>query len=242
MEPRERVHVRSRWERGPTRDWKTDKQGLVKPGQTLGVFFFSSPDAGPGATQTSEWPRVFFSSSHVGGMSGQLSKLSCRACPCLPVAVARVAGRWCFWRSPGAVFGVLLSFVLFCVVRTRGPVFFRRFFFRCSGTLVPCIRSHESAGHLVVYFVTGQVVGDHRFPWATILGANHHLLIPPTGCVQRDALWSGRCTRWLVLLNPTGATLWRHFFRTVAGRNLRPRRCGNFGFVSRHTGHRNIAF
>ena len=35
-----------------------------------------------------------------------------------------------------------------------------------SGTLFPCIRSRESAGHLVVYFVTGPMVGDRRFPGA----------------------------------------------------------------------------
>ena len=40
---------------------------------------------------------------------------------------------------------------------------------RCSWTLVPCIRSHESAGHLVVCVVTGQMVGDRWFPGATIL-------------------------------------------------------------------------
>ena len=34
----------------------------------------------------------------------------------------------------------------------------------------PCIRSRASAGHLVVYFVTGQMVGDRRSPGATILG------------------------------------------------------------------------
>ena len=41
---------------------------------------------------------------------------------------------------------------------------------RCSWTLVPCIRSHESAGHMVVCVVTGQMVGDRRSPRATILG------------------------------------------------------------------------
>ena len=70
-----------------------------------------------------------------------------------------------------------------------------------SGSWVPCTRSHESAGHLVVYFVTGPMVGDRRFPGATILGgefstssANHHLSVPPTGSELRDALLSGQCT------------------------------------------------
>ena len=33
-----------------------------------------------------------------------------------------------------------------------------------SRTLVPCIRSHASAGHIVVCVVTGLVVGDRRSP------------------------------------------------------------------------------
>ena len=60
--------------------------------------------------------------------------------------------------------------------------------FRCSGSSVPCIRSPASAGHLVVHFVTGQMVGDRWFPGATILGAicsttsaNHPVSVPPTG-------------------------------------------------------------
>ena len=64
-----------------------------------------------------------------------------------------------------------------------------------SGTSVHCIKSHASAGHLVVHFVTGPMVGDRRFPGATILGAsfstssaNHHICVPPTGPVRRDGL------------------------------------------------------
>ena len=49
---------------------------------------------GPNVVGFSVWPRASCSSSHVGGMSGLL------------VAVARLAGRWCFWRLfscfPGA--------------------------------------------------------------------------------------------------------------------------------------------
>ena len=58
----------------------------------------------------------------------------------------------------------------------------------CSGSSVPFIRSHASAGHRVVCVVTGQMVGDRRFPGATILGAscsttsaNHPVSVPPTG-------------------------------------------------------------
>ena len=35
---------------------------------------------------------------------------------------------------------------------------------------VPCIRSNASAGHIGVNFVTGLMVGDRRFPGASILG------------------------------------------------------------------------
>ena len=49
-----------------------------------------------------------------------------------------------------------------------------------SGTQFPCIRSHASAGHLVVHFVTGQMVGDRRSPGATILGERVFLLLPST--------------------------------------------------------------
>ena len=77
-----------------------------------------------------------------------------------------------------------------------------------SGTLAPCIRSIASAGHLVVYFVTVLMVGDRRFPRATVLGgeisspsANHPLSAPPTSPELRDALLCGRCTRWQALNN-----------------------------------------
>ena len=67
------------------------------------------------------------------------------------------------------------------------------FLFRCYGNLhpenwvdmsmfwfsVPCIRSHKSAGQFIVNFVMGLMVGDRRFPGATILGGGS-LLLPPT--------------------------------------------------------------
>ena len=68
---------------------------------------------------------------------------------------------------------------------------------RCSETLVSCIRSIKSAGHMVVCVVTGQMVGDRRSPGATILGsgpttssANHRFLVPPTGPELRDGSWT----------------------------------------------------
>ena len=52
---------------------------------------------------------------------------------------------------------------------------------RCSVTLVPCIRSNKSAGHMVVCVVTGQMVGDRRSPGATILGVETiYLLSQPS--------------------------------------------------------------
>ena len=63
-----------------------------------------------------------------------------------------------------------------------------------------------SAGHMVVCFVTGEMVGDRRFPGATILGArsctpsaNHPVSVPPTGPEHSDASFCGQCTRWQVV-------------------------------------------
>ena len=59
-------------------------------------------------------------------------------------------------------------------------------------------KHRASAGHLVVYFVTGLMVGDRRFPGATILGArfssssaNHPVSVPPTGSEPRDGFSFG---------------------------------------------------
>ena len=67
-------------------------------------------------------------------------------------------------------------------------------------------KHRASAGHLVVYFVTGLMVGDRRFPGATILGArfstssaNHPVSVPPTGPELADASLCGQCTSWQVL-------------------------------------------
>ena len=69
---------------------------------------------------------------------------------------------------------------------------------------VPCVGSRASAGHFVVHFVTGQMVGDRRFPGATILGAsfsnssaNDPASVPLTCSELRDALLRGQCTRRL---------------------------------------------
>ena len=63
------------------------------------------------------------------------------------------------------------------------------------------------------HFVTGQMVGDRRFPRAEILGWRVFLLLPstipclspPTGYVHRDAFWCGQCTRWQVLCVQAGS-------------------------------------
>ena len=61
----------------------------------------------------------------------------------------------------------------------------------------PCIRSHASAGHLVVYFGTGQMVGDRRSPGATILGVETiYLLSQPSLFSPADM---SRTSWWIFL-------------------------------------------
>ena len=98
--------------------------------------------------------------------------------------------RWMLWLAPAGLRG---GFKLEAYHQSRQPQTFFLCGPRCSGSSVPCIRSHASAGHLVVYFVTAQMVGDRRFPGATILGgrfstssANHPVSVPPAGSEPRD--------------------------------------------------------
>ena len=66
----------------------------------------------------SKWPGGITFQLPRGRDVGPQSLLSCRACPCLLVAVGRLAGRWCFWRlcswrwcfSLACGFGVSFSF------------------------------------------------------------------------------------------------------------------------------------
>ena len=100
-----------------------------------------------------------------------------------------------------------------------------------------------------MYFVTGLMVGDRRFPGATILGArfstssaNHPASVPPTGSELRDGF-----SFWVVLglRFPLPEALRRHFLTRCRGsRLLRLRRCGDFGLVSRHkpAEHRFLMF
>ena len=88
----------------------------------------------------------------------------------------------------------------------------------------PCIRSHESAGHLVQHFVTGLMVGDRWFPGATILRASsptspadHPTSVPPTDPELCDALFCGQTLR-----RPSGQLLKQR-------RSSFSRRCGVHG-------------
>ena len=61
----------------------------------------------------------------------------------------------------------------------------------------PCIRSHASAGHLVVYFVTGQMVGDRRSPGADNTGGETiYLLSQPSLFSPADRF----STSWWIFL------------------------------------------
>ena len=56
---------------------------------------------------------------------------------------------------------------------------------------VRALNGHASAGHFVVHFVAGQMVGNRRFPGATRLGALcQPSLVPPNGSELRDASWT----------------------------------------------------
>ena len=83
-----------------------------------------------------------------------------------------------------------MSFFLGANSKTGLSQFFvRRHPLRFSETLVPCIRSHESAGLLVVCVVTDQMVGGRRSPGAKILGGEIVYLLRQT--IAGDALWTG---------------------------------------------------
>ena len=62
---------------------------------------------------------------------------------------------------------------------------------------IPCIKSHASAGQLVIHFVTGQMVGDRRFSEAAMLGSEFFHFFREPSCVG-PADWS-RASRCLVV-------------------------------------------
>ena len=92
------------------------------------------------------------------------------------------------------------SALLYVRYPRRRSVVFCRILPGRSMFLVPCIRSHESAGLMVVYVVTDQMVGDRRFPGATVLGEGGvetvcflrqpSFPVPPTGREHLDGSWT----------------------------------------------------
>ena len=114
---------------------------------------------------------------------------------------------------------------------------------------VPCIRSHKSVGQFIVNFVMGLMVGDRRFPGATMLGGrfstsstNHPVSVPPTGSEPRDGFSFGVVLGTSV--HSTRGVAASFLTRCRGSRLLRPRRCGDFGLVSRHkpAEHRFLIF
>ena len=106
-------------------------------------------------------------------------------------------------------------------------------------------KHRASAGHLVVYFVTGLMVGDRRFPGATILGArfstssaNHPVSVPPTGSEPRDGFSFGHV---LGLRFPLPEAL-RRRFRAVAAAVFFVHVVAATPAWCRGTSQRNIAF
>ena len=70
---------------------------------------------------------------------------------------------------------------------------------------VPCIRSHKSAGHFIVNFVTAQMVGDRRFPGATILGGEVlYLFRQPSRFSPADWFRTTRCLVVWTVYNTAG--------------------------------------
>ena len=99
------------------------------------------------------------------------------SCSAVPAGGCRSSG----W---GLVLLARLSLVL-----VGGVVFwlFCRYSPLSSGTSVPCTRSPESAGQFFVNFVMGLMVGDRRFPEATILGVEFlYFLRQPSGGSPAD--------------------------------------------------------
>ena len=107
---------------------------------------------------------------------GPRSKLSCRAWPCLLVAVARLAGRRCSWLACGL--GGSFS-VPFARAPTQGPVFLAQASLDCLGLRVGgppgCVRRDGSGG-----WRSPVSRGDHT-------GGRDCALLPPT-----IAFWARR--------------------------------------------------
>ena len=133
----------------------------------------------------------------------QLEKFCSVSCSTVPACGCRSSG-WAL-ALLAVVFLALVCVFRFLWEHRPEDRHFSRYPFLCSGSSVPCIRSHASAGHLVVYFVTAQMVGNRRSPGATILGVESEYTLPPTIALRsrRQVAYilmpCGQCTRWLVL-------------------------------------------
>ena len=127
---------------------------------------------------------------------------------CLLVAVARLAGRWCFWWRCSWRWLVGPVLVLFSFLGGRRPEgrHFSRYLGRCSGTW---FFASEASRPRDTWWCTSR-----RVRWLAIAGswgdfweesasfstsANHPLSVPPTGSVHGGAFWCGQCARWQVL-------------------------------------------
>ena len=214
------------------------------------------------------WPRFGSSAKFPSGRGhhfpapcgrdvGPLAKLSCRARLCLPVAVARLAGRWCFWRLLVFVAGLWVSGCLVSFFRGRrpedrsegvgikegvplllGPERLLRWschsMSSCDGVRPITVRASADLPEGVTYTPhegSSQATDTRHQPenW-------QHTLAP---CIRsfesagRRQVYVHRDGSFYLCI-VTGATLRRHLTRCRGSRISLPCRCGDFGFVSRH--------
>ena len=118
------------------------------------------------------------------------------SCLAAPVCGCRLSG-WALVLLAAVFLALVCVFCFQCGgAQTRGPGF-QLAFPLLFWDLVPFFLNAQVGGTVDVYFVTDQMVGYRRSTVATILGgeivylsANHRLVVPSTGCVHRDALWT----------------------------------------------------
>ena len=170
-----------------------------------------------------------------GWDGGPHSKLSCRACPCLLVAVARLAGRWCSWRW---CFSLAFDFFLRFPLRKRRSE--DRFFlpqvspsmFWDFGSLH---KKPRVGGPPDCVGRDGSDGWHSPVPGATTLGGEivyHRLPGSPTDSEHRCE--SRTVYEMTDPVLPDGCDVAASFLTRCRGsRIFRPCRCGDFGFVSR---------
>ena len=88
----------------------------------------------------------------------------------------------------------------------------------------PCIKSYTSAGHCMVHFVTGLMVGDRRFPGATALGGEFTCFSRQPCCEDSvrdgDLVHSDGCILpSIVFVRRCGVICGQLFFKQVVSRN-----------------------